>query len=98
MKQTIISEVLSRLKSESPTLFKKLQLLFFGLSGIVIVLILVQPLGLNLHGFEVYVNWNTVLVLLGFGGVNMLPVQKPLSDPAPDSDPDKPKPPKPGNA
>lgn len=100
MKQTIVSELLTRLKSESPTLFKKLQLLFFSLAGIVIALILVQPLGLNLHGFEVYTNWNTVMVLLGFAGVNMLPVSnpkvldKPLSEDAP-SDPDKPRP-KPG--
>jgi hypothetical protein len=96
MKQTIVSELLTRLKSESPTLFKRLQALFFGLAAIVVVLILIQPLGFNLHGFEVYTNWNTVMVLLGFAGVNMLPVSNPkvLSEDAP-TDPDKPRP-KPG--
>jgi len=74
MKQTIVNEVLTRLKNESPSLFKKLQVLFFSLAGVVTVLMLIKPLGLNLHGFEMYLNWNTVLVLLGFGGVNMLPV------------------------
>ncbi len=74
MKQSIFIEILTRLKNESPSLFKKLQVLFFSLAGIVSVLIFIKPLGLNLHGYEAYINWNTVVVLLGFGGVNMLPV------------------------
>ncbi len=75
MNQNVISQFLIRIKSESPTLFKRLQWFFFTLTGIIIVLIFLQPLHLNLHGMEVYVNWNTVMVLLGFGGVALLPVK-----------------------
>ena len=77
MKLSIIEELLKRISSSSPTLFKRLQALFFTLAGIILVLILLEPLKLNLHGFEGYVNWNTFLVLLGFAGVNMLPVSDP---------------------
>ncbi len=103
MNQNVISQFLVRIKSESPSLFKKLQWFFFTLTGIIIVLIFLQPLHLNLHGMEVYINWNTVMVLLGFGGVALLPVKddtvlvkKVKTDGDDDfSDPDKPKPPKP---
>lgn len=101
MNQNIIREVLVRISSASPTLFKRLQALFFGLAGIIIVLIVLTPLGMNLYGFEVYVNWNTVMTLLGFGGVSMLPVSDPnvlnkkVNGDEDFSDPDKPKPPKP---
>lgn len=74
MQKTFISQILARVKSESPSFFKKLQVLFFTLAGIVLVLIFLEPLHINLHGFEGYVNWNTFMVLLGFAGVNMLPV------------------------
>lgn len=74
MQKTFISQILARIKSESPSFFKKLQVLFFTLAGIVLVLIFLEPLHINLHGFEGYVNWNTFIVLLGFAGVNMLPV------------------------
>lgn len=77
MNQNIIKEVLVRISSSSPTLFKRLQALFFGLAAVIVVLIVLSPLGINLHGFEVYVNWNTVITLLGFGGVSMLPVSDP---------------------
>ena len=100
MNQNIIKEILVRVSSTSPTLFKRLQAIFFTLAGLVIALIFLAPLHLNLHGFEVYVNWNTVLVLASFAGLNMLPVADPKvlnggkSDEAP-SDPDKDKPIKP---
>lgn len=77
MKLDAISKLLVRLSSSSPTLFKRLQAIFFTLAGIVIVLIFLEPLHINLHGFEIYVNWNTFIVLLGFAGVNMLPVSDP---------------------
>ena len=92
MQQNIIKELLIRVSSASPTLFKRLQALFFTLAGIVVVLIFLAPLHLSLHGFEVYVNWNTVLVLVGFGGVNMLPVSDPAVLKKNASDPDKPRP------
>lgn len=101
MQQNIIKEILVRISSASPTLFKKLQLVFFGLAGLIIILILLSPLNINLHGFGVYVNWNTVITLLGFGGVSMLPVSDPkvlnksVDGEEDFSDPDKPKPPKP---
>lgn len=97
MNQNIIKEVLVRISSASPTLFKRLQAIFFGLAGLIFVLIILAPLKLNLHGFEVYVNWNTLITLLGFAGVSMLPVSDPnvlqkktLGD-EDLSDPDKPK-------
>ena len=77
MKLSIFEELLKRLSSTSPTLFKRLQAIFFSLAGAILVLILLEPLKLNLHGFEVYVNWNTFFVLIGFAGVNMLPVSDP---------------------
>lgn len=77
MNQNIVKEILNRLSSSSPTLFKRLQLIFFGLALIILVLMFLAPLHLNLHGFEAYVNWNTLIVLLGFGGINMLPVADP---------------------
>lgn len=77
MQKNFIDQILARVSNTSPTLFKRLQAIFFTLAGIVIVLIFLAPLHLNLHGFEVYVNWNTVLVLAGFAGVNMLPVADP---------------------
>lgn len=97
MNQSIIKELLVRVSSASPTLFKRLQALFFGLAGLIVILIFLSPLHLNLHGFEVYVNWNTVITLLGFGGVSMLPVsdpnvlQKKTLGEEDLSDPDKPK-------
>lgn len=75
MNQNVFNQLLVRIKSESPTLFKRLQWLFFGLSGAIITLIFLTPLHLNLHGLEGYVNWNTVMVLLGFAGVSLLPVK-----------------------
>jgi len=103
MQKNFIDQILVRIKSSSPAFFKKLQVLFFSLAGIVLVLIFLEPLKLNLHGFGGYVNWNTFIVLLGFAGVNMLPVtdnsvldKKVKTDGDDDiSDPDKPKPPKP---
>lgn len=77
MQQNIIKELLVRVRNSSPTLFKRLQAVFFTLAALVIILILLEPLHLNLHGFEVYINWNTVLVLIGFAGMNMLPVSDP---------------------
>ena len=77
MQQNIITELLTRVSSASPTLFKRLQAIFFALAGIVIVLIFAAPLHLNLHGLEVYVNWNTVIALLTGAGLNMLPVSDP---------------------
>ena len=74
MQKNFIQQILVRIKSSSPSFFKKLQVLFFSLAGLVLVLIFLEPLKLNLHGFEGYVNWNTFMVLLGFAGVNMLPV------------------------
>lgn len=74
MQQNIIKELLVRLSSASPTLFKKLQTVFFTLAAIVIILIFLAPMNIDLHGFGVYVNWNTVLTLLGFAGISMLPV------------------------
>lgn len=106
-KLNFFSQLLARIKNESPTLFKRLQLVFFSLAGVILVLIFLKPLHLNLHGFEDYVNFNTFLVLLGFAGINMLPVSNPevlkkkVNDDGGDgngdgfSDPDKPKPPKP---
>lgn len=76
-KLNFFSQLLARIKNESPTLFKRLQAIFFSLAGIVLILIFLQPLHLNLHGFEQYINFNTFLVLLGFAGVNMLPVSNP---------------------
>jgi len=99
MQKNFINQVLVRIKSSSPSFFKKLQVLFFGLAGIIIVLIFLEPLHINLHGFEGYVNWNTFIVLLGFAGVNMLPVSDSgvLEKKATaESDPDKPRP-KPGD-
>lgn len=97
MNQNIIKEVLVRISSASPTLFKRLQAIFFGLAGLIFVLIILAPLNLNLQGFEVYVNWNTLITLFGFAGVSMLPVSDPnvlqkknLGD-EDLSDPDKPK-------
>jgi len=97
MNQNIIKEVLVRISSASPTLFKRLQALFFGLAGLIIVLIALSPLNLNLHGFEVYVNWQTVGFLLSLGVMNMLPVSDPnvlnkkVNGDEDFSDPDKPK-------
>lgn len=102
MNQNVFSEILFRIKSSSPTLFKRLQWVFFSLSGIIIALIFLTPLHLNLHGFEGYVNWNTVMVLLGFGGVSLLPVKdtiiiKKVNDDAGPGMEQPPKPPIPPN-
>jgi len=77
MKQNLIEQLIARISSSSPTLFKRLQAIFFTLAGIILVLIFLEPLKLNLHGFEVYVNWNTFVVLMGFAVGNMLPVSDP---------------------
>jgi len=103
MQKNFIDQILVRVKSSSPSFFKKLQVLFFGLAGVILVLIFLEPLHLNLGGFAGYVNWNTFVVLLGFAGVNMLPVtdnsvlDKKIKTASEDdfSDPDKPKLPKP---
>ncbi len=97
MNQNIIKEVLVRISSASPTLFKRLHAIFFTLAGIVVVLIFLAPLHINLHGLEVYVNWNTVIALLTGAGLNMLPVADPnvltkkVNGEEDLSDPDKPK-------
>jgi len=77
MKQNLINELWTRLSSSSPTLFKRLQQIFFVLAGVVALLIFLEPLKINLHGLEVYVNWNTFTVLIGFALGNMLPVSDP---------------------
>ncbi len=77
MQQNIIKELLTRVSSASPTLFKRLQAIFFTLAGVVTILIFLAPLHINLHGLEVYVNWNTVIALLTGAGLNMLPVADP---------------------
>lgn len=101
MEKTFILQILTRIKSESPSFFKKLQILFFTLSGVVAAFIFLAPLHLNLHGFEEYINWNTVFVLFGCGTLNMLPVSNPavLQKKVNEeniSDPNKPRP-KPGD-
>lgn len=96
MQKTFIFQILARVKSESPSFFKKLQVLFFGLAGVVSLLIFLAPLHLNLFGFEGYINWNTVILLCAFGGMNMLPVSDPsvlvkkVNDDESLSDPNKP--------
>lgn len=77
MKQNIIKEILVRVSNASPTLFKRLQAIFFSATALVVVLIFLAPLNINLHGFEVYVNWDTVLTLFGFATLSMLPVADP---------------------
>ena len=76
MKSKFLSELVKRISSESPALFKKLQWLFFTLAALVGF---VAFFDLQLPSFWAklmpYMNLETVSVLLGFGGISILPVE-----------------------